>query len=140
MESFAPPTGTQASVSLLVTAGDTALAVHSGGLQVLASPRMVALMEEAAVAALAPYVPSGWQTVGTRLDVRHTAATPVGCTVTATARLVELDRRRVVLAVSAHDEAGPIGEGVHERFLVESEPFMLRAAARRGVDAATSPR
>ena len=140
MEPFAPPVGAQASVSLLVTTADTAPAMHSGGLPVLASPRMVALMEEAAVAALAPYLPNGWQTVGARFDVRHTAATPVGSRVTATARLIERDRRRVVLAVAAQDEAGPIGEGVHERFLVESAPFMLRAAARRGVDAATPSR
>lgn len=140
MERFTPPLGAEASVTLQVSCGDTALAVHSGGLQVLATPRMVALMEEAAVAALAPHLPAGWQTVGTRLNVRHTAATPLGGWVTATARLVEVDRARTVFAVTASDQAGPIGAGLHERFLVESEAFMARAAARRDVDAATGPR
>ena len=131
MEHFAPELGAEGVVRLVVTAGDTALAVYSGGLQVLATPRLIALMEEAAAAALAPFLPDGWQTVGIRLDVRHTAATPVGATVMATARLIEVDRRRLVFAVMASDDAGEIGVGFHERFLIESAPFMERAAARR---------
>ena len=131
MEQFAPELGAAASIALVVSPADTALTVHSGGLQVLATPRLIALMEEAAVAALTPFLPDGWQTVGIRLEVRHTAATPIGATVTATARLIEVDRRRLVFAVTASDDAGEIGAGLHERFLIESAPFMARAAARR---------
>lgn len=133
METYSLPLDATASVSLVVSATDTALAVHSGGLPVLATPRMIALMEEAAVAAVAPYLPAGVETVGTRIDVRHLAATPLGGTVIATARLVEMDRRRLVFAVSASDEAGEIGHGVHERHIVESASFLSRAQARRAL-------
>ena len=131
METYALPADAAASVSLMVLAADTALAMHSGGLPVLATPRMIALMEEAAVAAVAPYLPPGVETVGTRVDVRHLAATPIGGAVIATAQLVEVDRRRLVFAVSASDEAGEIGNGVHERHIVESGYFLSRAQGRR---------
>jgi len=130
VDAFAPKLGAESTVVLTVSAADTALALRSGGLPVLGTPRLCALLEEAAVAAVAPFLPDGWQTVGTRLELRHIAATPVGATVKATARVILHDRRRVEFAVCATDEAGPIGEGTHERFLVEVEPFMARAVAR----------
>lgn len=132
MDAFAPELGAQASLQLTVTDRDTALAVYSGGIEVLASPRLFALLETAATTAIAPFLPAGWQTVGIHLDVRHTAATPVGGRVTATARLIEIDRRRLVFAVTAVDEAGEVGSGIHERFLVEAAPFLARAQTRLG--------
>jgi fluoroacetyl-CoA thioesterase len=102
----------------------------SGGLDVLATPFMVALMEGAAVAAVDPLLPTGYCTVGSRVDVRHLAATGVGHPVQARAELVEVDGRRLVFHVEASDDAGLIGEGLHERFIVDLERFMRKTAAR----------
>lgn len=130
MQDFAPELGALATIELVVTDVDLATAVHTGGVPVLSSPRLFALMEEAAVCAVEPFLSSGWQTVGIHLDVRHTAATPPGRCVAAQARLVQVDGRRLVFDVCAHDAAGEIGAGVHERFLVETDRFLRRAGAR----------
>jgi fluoroacetyl-CoA thioesterase len=108
----------------------TAAKWGSGELAVLATPCMVALMEGAAVAAVDALLPAGYCTVGSRLDVRHLAATAVGHPVQARAELVEIDGRRLVFRVEASDDAGLIGDGSHERFIVDLLRFMHKAAAR----------
>jgi len=116
--------------SLTVREEHTAASWGSGLLYVYSTPHMVALMEGAAVDAVDPLLPEGYRTVGTRLDVRHVAATPMGSTVTARAELLEIDGRRLVFRVEAADEVGVIGEGTHERFIIEVARFMARAEAR----------
>lgn len=115
-----------------ITVGDADLAVtvRSGDLPVLATPRMVALMEQAAAALVAPHLDTGITTVGTALSIAHTAPTVAGRTVTAEATLLETDGRRFVFAVTAFDDAGEVGRGTHERVSIKSDRFMEKAAAR----------
>lgn len=117
---------------LTVTEELTAAACGSGLLPVFATPQMIAMMEQTAAESVAPYLPEGSSTVGTHLDVRHLAATPVGLAVTCETELVEIDRRRLVFSCRAYDSAGLIGEGVQERFIVNSESFLKKTEAKRG--------
>jgi predicted thioesterase len=98
----------------------------NSGVHVLATPRLVALLEQAAIRAVAPHLPAGATTVGTRLDVRHLAATPVGFRVRVRAVLREVDGRRLVYGVEAHDDAERIADGTHERFQVDQARFLAR--------------
>ena len=113
-----------------VTPDNTAQAVGSGLVPVFATPWMVALMENAAVQAVQPVLAAGEGTVGTRLDVTHDAATPVGMRVWAEAEVTTVEGRRITFAVSAYDEAGRIGGGTHERFIIQPEKFLARARAK----------
>ncbi|MHB0978563.1 MAG: thioesterase family protein [Thermoleophilia bacterium] len=117
-------------VEAVVDASMTAAAMGSGLVQGLSTPTMIALMEAAAVEALTSSLEPGTSSVGTRVDVRHLAPTPVGMRVVAEALVVEVDGRRVVLAVSAADECGPIGEGTHERFVINTASFADRLSER----------
>jgi fluoroacetyl-CoA thioesterase len=114
------------ATEIVVGTRDTAPHVGSGKIQVLATPVMVNLMEAAALNAVEGLLPEGHQTVGTRLDISHIAATPVGMQVTAHAELVKVDGRRLTFRVSAEDEKEAIGEGVHERIVVNVERFDRR--------------
>ena len=115
---------------MTVTAADTAKVYGSGTLEVFATPAMAALMEKTAMNCVAPYLEAGSATVGTRLEIEHLAATPVGMEVRCECELTEIDRRRLVFAVAAYDEAGVIGKGVHERFIIDSERFMEKTLAK----------
>lgn len=123
--------GCRAEKSLVVGDEHTAARVGSGGLPVFATPQMVALMETAAVAAADPLLPRGYQTVGIQVNISHLAATPVGGKVTARAELVEIEGRKLIFRVEAYDEAGKIGEGTHQRFIIEVARFMQKAESRR---------
>jgi fluoroacetyl-CoA thioesterase len=101
----------------------TARHLGSGTVSVFATPEMVRLMERAAVNALKPHLAPGQQSVGTMVNVRHLAATPVGATVTARAELTAVDGRRVTFNVTAHDGTDLIGEGTHERALIDLARF-----------------
>lgn len=122
--------GLSGTAHVTVTDDLTAQTFASGTVAVYATPAMIALIEAAAVAALDGHLPDGATTVGTRLDVRHLAATPVGMRVTATATLTEVDGRRLVFEISASDAVEPIGSGTHERFIVDRARFEARAAAK----------
>ena len=113
----------KATVNEVVTEQNTALSVGSGSLKVYATPAMLALIEKAACEAVSTLLNEGETTVGTLLNVKHLAATPIGMKVSATAELAERDGRKFVFNVTAYDECGIIGEGTHERFLVFSEKF-----------------
>jgi predicted thioesterase len=102
----------------------------SGGLPVYATPAMIALMENTAWGSVEPYMEEGRSTVGTKLDVSHLSASPVGAHVTCESELTEVDGRRLVFRVSASDDAGLIGEGMHERFIINIEKFMARTEAK----------
>jgi fluoroacetyl-CoA thioesterase len=93
---------------------------------VFATANMIAFIEWTCVAALAPYLSPAQRTVGTKVEMTHTAATPVGMAVTAEIELVEIDRRRLRFKVNCRDENEPIGEGVHERVVVDDDRFMAR--------------
>ncbi len=108
----------------------SARAVGSGLLPVLATPAMLALMEQAAASSLEPFLPEGWTSVGISLNVQHTSATPLGMTFRAEAEVTEVDGRKILFNVRACDEAGEIGHGVHARFAVASEPFLAKAAKK----------
>ena len=104
----------------------------SGGLTVYATPAMIALMEFAAWDSVEPCMEEGRTTVGTLMNVKHLSATPVGMHVRAESELVEIDRRRLVFKVAAYDDAGLIGEGAHERFIIDTDRFMTAAEAKKG--------
>ena len=105
----------------------TAPHVGSGKIKVLATPVMVNLMEAAALQAVEGRLPPGHQTVGTHLNVRHFAATPVGLQVTAEAELIKVEGRTLTFRVSAADDRGPIGDGEHVRIIVNVASFDKRA-------------
>lgn len=130
MEFEAVQPGLVGEAETTVTEGNTALHHGSGLVSVFATPAMIALMEQAAVSSVTPHLPSGWQTVGISLDVRHLAATPVGMTVTARAELIEVDGRRLRFQVTAHDDRELVGEGTHQRFIIDLERFEQRALAK----------
>ena len=119
--------GLVGSTEIVVGTRDTAPHVGSGKIKVLATPVMVGLMEEASLNAVEGLLPQGYQTVGTRLDITHVAATPVGLHVTARAELVKIDGRRLTFRIWADDERDRIGEGTHERIIVEVARFDARA-------------
>ena len=119
--------GLKGRAEAAVTDTNTAAAVGSGSLPVFATPMMVALMEGAAVNALEGHLAEGETSVGTHMDISHDSATPVGIKVWAEAELTAIDGRALTFSVTAHDEAGPIGKGVHSRFVVQSERFLQKA-------------
>jgi len=123
--------GLVGEVRATVDASMLANAVGSGYLGVLSTPSMIALMENAAAHAVEGVLPPGQTTVGTRLDVRHLAATPVGLEVRARAELVEVDGRKLTFHVEAFDPQDKIGEGTHERAVVDPARLLARAEAKR---------
>lgn len=118
--------GLKGSAELVVGEEHTAPRVGSGRVHVLATPVMINLIEAAALAAAENLLPPGHQSLGIRLDVRHFAATPVGMRVTATVELVAVDGRTLYFRVDARDEKEPIGDGTHERVVVNVERFAAR--------------
>lgn len=121
--------GLTATVELEVADDDTAVAVHSGDVPVLATPRVVALVEEAAVAAIAWDLDPDRTTVGTKIDLDHVAATPVGRTVAATAAVTSVDGRRITFAATVSEGDTVIATATHVRAVVDRERFLgsLRA-------------
>ena len=108
----------------------TAPRIGSGMVHVLATPVMINLMEAAALAAAEKLIPAGHQSLGIRLDVRHIAATPVGMRVRATAKIVKVEGRQIDFEVEAHDEKDLIGDGTHQRIVVNVERFDKRVQAK----------
>lgn len=123
-------TGIKGRQTETVTDEKTAEAVGSGGLKVYATPAMIALMEKTALMSVSGELDDGMTTVGTKIDIVHTSASPVGSTITCESVLTEIDRRRLVFTVTAYDDAGEIGKGIHERFIVDSAKFMEKTAAK----------
>lgn len=125
--------GLRGEAELVVTEAVTAASMGSGKMPVLATPALVALMERAAQAAIAAQLPADHHSVGTQLDIRHEGATPVGMKVIATAELTSMDGRHLRFQVSARDEQGEIGAGVHVRMLSSLAAFqrLLRQKIKR---------
>ena len=122
--------GLKAEKTVTVTDKNTASACGSGGLNVFSPPAMITLMEDASLSAVQSLLPPGWSTVGTELNVKHLAATPLGMKVVARAELLGISGRALSFKVEAFDEAGKIGEGSHGRFIVENEKFMAKAEGK----------
>jgi predicted thioesterase len=122
--------GLEGHAELVVGEEHTAPRIGSGRVHVLATPVMINLMEAAALDAVENLIPAGHQSLGTRLDVRHIAATPVGMRVRATARLVSVEGRTLEFRVEAHDEKDLIGGGSHQRLVVNVARFDQRVQAK----------
>lgn len=112
--------------TIKVTEDKLANAMGSGAVPVFATPMMVLIMEEVSALCVKDELEAGQATVGTKLDVSHVSATPAGLDVTAECELIEIDKRRLVFKVAAYDNAGLIGEGTHERFIIDVEKFMSK--------------
>lgn len=118
--------GLVGEAALVVQATHTARHLGSGGVEVLATPVMIALMEEAARTLVDPKLEPGQMSVGINLNVSHLAATPIGMRVTARAELLGVDGRKLTFKVEAYDEKEKIGEGTHARAIINLERFMSR--------------
>jgi predicted thioesterase len=122
--------GVRGTQEELVTEKNIASALGSGGLAVYATPCMITLMEYCAMESVKPFLPEGSSTVGTLINVKHLAATPIGMTVRCETELIEVDRRRLVFLCRAYDDTGLIGEGTQERFIVDNAKFMEKTQAK----------
>lgn len=118
--------GLTATARTVVSQENTALKMGSGDLEVFATPAMVALMEQAAMMAVAEVLDEGSTTVGTEMNCSHIKASKLGAQITATAVLTEVEGRKLTFTVGATDEQGIIGEGVHTRFVVDRTRFMAK--------------
>lgn len=123
-------TGIIGQEELIVNEMNTAETLGSGSLAVFATPAMIALMEKTARLSVAPFLEDGQSTVGTLVNVKHLSASPVGMKITCRTELKEIDRRRLVFHVECSDEAGIIGEGEHERFIIDEAKFMAKTEAK----------
>ena len=125
------PIGLKGQAETTVNEQNTAAAMGSGLLPVFATPAMLALMENAAATSVQPFLGEGEGTVGTRLEVSHLAATPIGLPVRAESELVAVDRRKLTFTVRAWGGEELIGEGTHQRFVIDNARFLEKALAKR---------
>ncbi len=125
-------TGIKGRKAVKVTQENTAAAMGSGTLPVFATPAMIALIEATALESVATSLADGQSTVGTHLDIAHSAPSPIGAEAVCETELVEVDRRRLVFRVVVKDGTGEIGSGIHERFVVDDAKFMSKASSRIG--------
>ena len=124
-------TGICGEQSVCVTEANTAKTMGSGTLDVFATPALVALAEKTCWQSVAPALEAGSGTVGTRLELEHSAPTPVGMTVTCESELTAVEGRKLVFKVSLHDEKGPVGGGIHERFIINNAKFAAKAESKK---------
>ena len=125
--------GTELTLETTVKDYQTAKAMRSGGVDVLSTPYMIAFMEHTSSECVREFLDPGYVTVGTLVNVKHLASTPVGMNVRCTAKLVRCDGRHLVFVVTACDDVETIGEGTHERFIVNSERFEEKAKAKGAI-------
>ena len=111
----------------LVTPENTAVAYGSGEIDVYATPAMIGLMEGAAVEAIKAHLPDNFSSVGIKVDIAHIAATPINMHVRAEAEIIDIDGKKLVFTVKAYDNKDKIGEGIHERFVIDKEKFLNKA-------------
>ena len=116
---------------ILVTPEWTAKHIGSGTVLVLATPMMISLMERTCQESVKPYLGPGEETVGIHVNVHHHAATPVGMTVRCETEVIEVDRRKITFKVAVYDAAGLVGDGTHERFIIEVEKFHGKTEERK---------
>ena len=123
-------TGIKGEARTVVSESNTAIKLGSGGVPVFATPGMIALMEEAALSSVQPFLAAGFTTVGIKISTSHLAATPMGMNVTAVSELTEVNGKRLVFKIEAFDNTEKIGEGVHERFIINTEKFLKKCEAK----------
>ena len=114
----------------IVTEELTASHIGCGAVRVFATPMMISLMEETCQRSVVPYLEEGQETVGTKVDIAHVSSTPVGMKVWCESELIYIDRRRFVFKVAAYDEKGLIGEGRHERFIIDIARFKEKTESK----------
>jgi len=127
---FNIPVGVEYTATEIVTKDNTASRYGSGLVDVFATPAMVALMEKAALNAVLPHLPEGFNTVGTEVCVKHTKATPMGWEVYSKAILKEVDGKKLVFEVVAWDKEGEIGRGTHTRYIIDSKRFIEKFSSK----------
>ena len=123
--------GLSGTAEIIVLEKYTARNLGSGSLDVYATPAMIALMEQAASSAVELYLPVEHSTVGTNVNIRHMAATPIGMKVRAIAELIAIENRKLTFKVEAFDEAEKIGEGIHERYIVANNKFLDKLNSKK---------
>ena len=119
--------GLKNSATSVVEVNDTAVKVGSGSLEVLATPKMIALVEKAAADLLEKNLPAEFTSVGISLEAKHIAPTPVGMKISAEAEIIDVDGRKILFEIYAFDEVEEIGHAMHERFIVGREKFLSKA-------------
>lgn len=122
--------GIKNTLIIKVTTDKTAKVMGSGSLDVFATPAMVALMEQTAAESVAPHLDFGITSVGTKINVEHLSADPVGIEVTCESTLIEVDNRKLVFDITVSDKHGVVGKAYHERFLIKSDSFMSKTNAK----------
>lgn len=122
--------GLKKTVAQVVAEGDTAISVGSGSLRVLATPKLIGLIEKAAADLVEENLSAELTSVGTLVQVEHTAPTPVGMEFRASVEVVAVEGRKIIFEVVAADEVGEIGRGRHERFIVNREKFQAKADSK----------
>ncbi len=122
--------GIKNTITITVTTDKTAKVMGSGTLDVFATPAMVALMEQTAAESVQPYLEDGITSVGTKINVEHLSADPLGIEVTCESVLTEVDNRRLVFDITVSDKHGIVGRAYHERFLIKAESFMSKTNAK----------
>ena len=127
-------TGIKGRREATVLESQTASHIDSGNVRGFATAMMIAMMEKTCLESVKPFLEEGQDTVGTYVDVSHCSATPVGMDVWCESTLVEIDRRRLRFKVAAYDSVGLIGEGYHERFIINVEKFLSKTAAKGQVE------
>ncbi|WP_228010667.1 thioesterase family protein [Nonomuraea phyllanthi] len=125
--------GLRSQQLIMVEMEDTAKRMHSGDVPVLATPRLLALAEAATVRAVEQHLEPGQTTVGTRVELEHLAASPLGTHVQIGVELTEVDGRRLVFAFEAHDRHSVVGRGTIERIVVNRAAFLARARERAAI-------
>lgn len=123
--------GIKGSNEILVTPEWTAKHIGSGSVLVLATPMMISLMEQTCQESVKPYLEEGEETVGIHVNVHHHAATPVGMTVRCETEVIEVDRRKITFKVAVYDKEGLVGDGSHERFIIDVRKFGEKTERRR---------
>jgi len=126
MEFFNLTVGMIGKATSKVSEDNTALKYGSGSIEVFATPAMIGLMEKAAIEAVDKFLPEGFASVGTKIDVKHLASTPIGMNVNAKAELLEIDNKKLKFNIEAYDDVEKIGEGVHYRYIVNLEDFLRK--------------
>lgn len=126
--------GIKGRKEIIVTEKESAKSLGSGLLDVYATPAMIALMEGCASESVSSYLDEGCGTVGTMVNIKHLAATPLGMKVWCESELIEAEGRRLLFSVKAYDEVGLIGEGTHERFVIVNDKFFAKVNAKKSAN------
>lgn len=130
MNDFGLKTGMTGEARTMVTEENTALKFGSGTIKVFATPAMIGLMEKASINCVDSSLPEGFASVGTKVEIKHLAATPIGMEVSAGAELLEADGPKLKFRITAYDGKEKIGEGTHSRYIVKLDEFLKKAESK----------